>query len=313
MIRANTDPEARPVDDAVAWLLGIGCTASLVSDIPKRGPHRIHVAAQCSSKTRTDSLELVKGRRSRAEEEGIATKLLLNMIAKCCDVGKHLELPLVENEAVESHEFTATQEWRDLLVGERSAVELPLQQQSLREGQPHEHQGPRGIFPGAFNPLHHGHIHMAEVAARRIGGPVEFELSIENVDKPPLDFIEIDERAAQFSSSSLPLWLTRAPTFEKKSQLFPGCTFIVGTDTISRIGQCRYYRDDPAAMEAAIAGIAERGCRFLVFDRLANGKLETLSDLQIPASLRRLCDEVPAVEFRDDVSSTELRRKATGD
>ena len=30
---------------------------------------------------------------------------------------------------------------------------------------------------------------MAEIAARRLKAPVEFELSIENVDKPPLDYL----------------------------------------------------------------------------------------------------------------------------
>ena len=35
---------------------------------------------------------------------------------------------------------------------------------------------------------------MAEIASERLGAPTTFELSIANVDKPPLDFIELDDR-----------------------------------------------------------------------------------------------------------------------
>jgi nicotinic acid mononucleotide adenylyltransferase len=169
---------------------------------------------------------------------------------------------------------------------------------------------PKAVFPGAFNPLHDGHRRMAEIAARRLNEPVQFEISVHNVDKLPLDYTEMELRAAQFDRSRLPLWFTRAPTFEEKSAIFPGATFIVGADTLVRIGQACYYHNDPAAADAAIAEIAERGCRFLVFGRLVHGKFQTLDDLALPASLRKLCDEVPAEEFRADVSSTELRRQA---
>jgi hypothetical protein len=74
-----------------------------------------------------------------------------------------------------------------------------------------------------------------------------------------------------------------------------------------RIGNCRYYGNDPATAEAAIAQIANNGCRFLVFGRLVDGKFQSLSDLALPASFRQLCDEIPCDEFREDISSTKLR------
>ena len=42
-------------------IAGVGCTASLVSDRPKRGAHRIHVAGQTSRFTAVASLELDQG------------------------------------------------------------------------------------------------------------------------------------------------------------------------------------------------------------------------------------------------------------
>jgi len=146
---------------------------------------------------------------------------------------------------------------------------------------------------------------MAALAAARCGQPVTFELSIMNVDKPPLDFIEVADRLEHLTGRQV--LLTRAPTFAAKAKLTPSCVFVVGADTLSRIGDPRYYGGDAAQRDAAITAIANEGCRFLVFGRRTNDRFVTLADLELPGELRQLCDEVPESEFRADVSSTELR------
>jgi nicotinic acid mononucleotide adenylyltransferase len=170
----------------------------------------------------------------------------------------------------------------------------------------------RAIFPGAFNPLHEGHRAMARLAAARLQTPVEFELSIHNVDKPPLDYLEIRDRAAQFAGDAT-LWLSRAPTFEDKSRLFADATFVVGADTIARIADPAYYGDSEPAMLAAIERIAARGGRFLVFGRKAEGRFESLATLNLPPSLLAICDEVPEQQFRADVSSSQIRQTSSAD
>ena len=146
---------------------------------------------------------------------------------------------------------------------------------------------------------------MAQIAAERLGQPVTFELSITNVDKPPLDFIEIADRLEQFAGERV--LLTDAPHFVEKARIAPGCTFVVGVDTIVRIGESKYYDGDAARRDAAIAAIAAAGCRFLVFGRAVQGTFHTLSDVTLPDRLRTLCDEVPESDFREDITSTELR------
>jgi cytidylyltransferase-like protein len=166
---------------------------------------------------------------------------------------------------------------------------------------------PKILFPGAFHPLHDGHRGMAAVASELLSAPVEFEIAIINADKPALDYLEIDQRVRQFAADQ-PLWLTRAPTFVEKSLLFPGVTFIVGADTIGRIAEARFYGDDPRALDRAIQTLARQGCSFLVFGRSVGERFCTLADYELPAALLSLCREVPAARFRNDSSSSALRR-----
>jgi hypothetical protein len=165
----------------------------------------------------------------------------------------------------------------------------------------------RAVFPGEFNPLHVGHRRMAQIAQDLLGMPVEMEISITNVDKPPLDYLEIQRRVTQFEPDQV-VWLSRAARFTEKSRLFPLSTFIVGIDTLRRIAAPRYYGNDPAACQAAIELIASRGCRFLVFGRNLGTGFVTLRDLDLPPKLASLCSEVPPDKFREDISSTSIRR-----
>ncbi len=302
---AQTEPAAAPSVPAAhiasAGYLGLGCTASLATDRPKRGAHRVHLAWQFSTATATYSLELIKGARERADEESLVSQLLLNVLAEAVGVSQRVRLPLWPNESIEHSIVRAPADWQALFVGTTRRV---------YQGPPREANAqPLAVFPGAFNPRHHGHQRMADVAAARLGVPIDHEISIENVDKPPLNFADLQNRSEQFAPDEA-LWFTRAPTFVEKSRLFPGAIFIVGADTVTRIGDPRYYGDDVARRDTALAAIAAAGCRFLVFGRKVGERFETLADVALPPALAALCEGVPADAFRDDVSSTELRRAA---
>ncbi|HEX2474763.1 MAG TPA: hypothetical protein VHK01_08460, partial [Lacipirellulaceae bacterium] len=153
-------------------LRGIGATASLATTRPKRGPHRIHIAWQSAAATVSYSCELPKGERTRAEEENIATQLILTAVCEACGVeGASLVEPSVA-DAVDRRQQYAPPSWTELLLGERTSVAIHGEDSDV-------------LFPGAFNPLHDGHLRMAEVAQAHYGVPVTFELSIANVDKAP--------------------------------------------------------------------------------------------------------------------------------
>lgn len=286
-------PEKNPIE-----LAGVSCTASLATDRQKKGQHRLHIAVQTCQQSSGLSLLLNKGQRSRAEEEEVTKGLLLNEIAALCGVAQRLPVQLLPGEQIERHDSLARPMWRELLLGEIDSVSLP------RADCP----APDTLFPGAFNPFHKGHELMAKIAADMTGSATALEISITNVDKPPLDFAEMDQRTERLTAR-FDLWFTRASTFVAKANLFPGVTFIVGTDTIQRIAAANYYGDDITNRDAAIRSIRDLGCSFLVFGRKQEARFESLRDINLPASLLEICQEVPEDRFRMDISSTEIRQQ----
>ncbi|NOY28651.1 MAG: hypothetical protein GXP28_00320 [Planctomycetes bacterium] len=292
-------------------LVGVGATASLASHRPKRGEHRVHVAVQTATQTVSCSLQLRKdSRRDREQEQWLAAMLILLVTGEACQEDTALACEAMNDQLLKKEPLTtrtqqAEADWVDLLLGKQKYSVVPRQQAKEKDLAVE----PQVIFPGAFNPPHAGHRRMAQMAAAKLGQPVAFELSITNVDKPPLDYVQLHERIEAFQrwDPTAKLLLTDAPTFCSKAARFPGCTFIVGADTIVRIADPRYYHHSLAARDAAIETIANHGCRFLVFGRHREGVFQSLADLNLPAALQTLCEEVVQSEFSEDISSTRLR------
>jgi len=306
--------------------IGLACTGSLVSDRPKKGEHRCYVATQTRTATASWSLVLEKGTRDRRTEETLVGRLILSALASSVGLAQLPALDLRPAENIVAHYAAGDSLLVELLEGKQGVVwSLPGSpaahaglaakseidaQSSLHAAIPVPLSPPAGLLCGAFHPLHFGHRQMREAAARRLGGPVYYEMSIHNVDKPPLDFLSIDRRRAQFSDE--PLALTAAPTFAEKAGVLPGVTFVVGVDTAERIIHQRYYGGSEEGMQTALSRIRDAGCRFLVAGRKIGERFETLGDIQLPAEYAALFTAIPPDEFRADVSSTELRRGEPG-
>lgn len=287
---------ARRARQRAAWLapgrraVGVGCTASLRSDRPKRGDHRAHVAAATDEGVCAWSLTFVKEARSREDEDAVAARLVLNALAESLGVAA-LPIDLLPGEEV----IVERRPTLPLLAGRAVCVEPDGRVRA-------DAAPPPLLLCGSFNPLHHGHLGMMAAASAHLGLPQAFEVSAVNVEKPTLGDDELRRRAAQFAWRA-PLWLTRAPTYIEKAELFPGAVFLVGADTAARVVQPRFYAGD---MLAALGGLRRRGCRFLVAGRVdASGAFLGLDDLAVPETVRDLFAALPG--FRLDVSSTGLR------
>lgn len=277
--------------EAAQPLFGLAVTASLATNRRKRGAHRAHVAIQTASHSFDARFDFSS---TRAREE----RVLVEAIWQCLRDALALPISTLAVDASAQTHTRSPRAWRGLVFGDALAVPLHASQADA----------PPLLLPGSFNPLHRGHQAMMTVAETQLSCTGAYELSVSNVDKPALDFSTLRERAAPFRGrrGAGPLWLTKLPTFIEKARRFPGTTFAVGADTVVRIGAGRYYGGD-RAMRAAVQEMGALGCRFLVFGRLAEDQFLGLSELKLPAALRRLCDCVPEQVFREDLSSTALR------
>lgn len=280
--------------------VAVTTTKNVVSERQGMTARWIHVSVQNIARTISASL-LLLGSRSSREENSIVDRLVLNYVALACGCQDRLAVPLSETDRFFQTWSDGQPEWRDLVRSARQATCVLGPAPSANAPMP------RAVFPGAFNRLHDGHRKMSQIAKELLRCEVAWEVSIENVDKPMLDYTEIAQRVAQFPRSQM-LWLTRAATFVEKSALFPGVTFVVGADTLARIADPLYYGGSARACQAAVEQIAARQCRFLVFGRDGEHGYQTVSNLRLTGTLRALCQEVGPERFRNDVSSTKLRQ-----
>ncbi len=290
---------------AGADLVGLGATAALVSDRPRRGEHRFHIAFANAAGVAHCTCVLAKGRRDRAAEEDLVSRAIVLWLARACGTGAPSPRSLLDADEHEEETVAAPVDPIDrLLAGELDRVTVQPDGQMVLAA-----PLPSVLFPGSFNPVHEGHVSLARIAEELRQQPVAFEISVTNVDKPPLTGETVRRRLAQFAWKS-PVELTRAPTFLEKSRLFPGTIFVVGADTAERLFGPKYYGDDDDRMHKALEEIANSGSRFLVAVRIdAAGRVRGLNDIPVPRRYADLFTEIPEHLFRFDTSSSEIRAR----
>src|SRR5271155_5776711 len=163
-------------------LVGLGATAALVSDRPRKGEHRFHIAFANSAGIAHCTGVMAKGRRDRGAEEDLVSRAIVLWLARACGVAAPSPRSLLDADEHYAETVVASVDPIDrLLAGEVDRVTVqPDGQMMLSAPQP------LLLFPGSFNPLHEGHVLLARVAEELKQQPLAFEISVTNVDKPPL-------------------------------------------------------------------------------------------------------------------------------
>lgn len=296
--RAQTRAQQLAVEDLP--LIGLACTATITTDRPKRGEHRAYIAAWQPERLISYALHLCKGKRNRTEEETVISHLLLNVLAEAMGVEIKLPLALTPEDELTGHLYDFLTMAHRLQAREFDYFGVSADGRLLSSP-------PQALLSGSFNPLHEGHIQLAETAARLLETAVAFECTAVNADKPPLPSDVLLQRLAQFAGR-WPIFASTAPTFVEKARCYPGTTFIVGYDTAVRLLQPRFYQNDLPQMYTALSEIRTRGCSFLVAGRIgSDGIFHDMNDLSLPPGFSDLFQAIPATEFRLDISSTERR------
>ncbi len=286
-------------------LVGLGATAALVSDRPRKGEHRFHIAFANARGVAHCTGVLAKGRRDRGEEEDLVSRAIVLFLAKGCGLTAPSPRSLLDADEFFEETAVAAEDTIDrLLAGALDRVTAQPDGQMILSAPP-----PGMVMPGSFNPIHAGHVSLARVAEDLAQQPVAFEISVTNVDKPPLVGETVRRRLTQFAWKA-PVELTRAPTFLEKSRLFPKAIFVIGADTAERLVAPKYYGGDEDRMHAALEEMATSGNRFLVAVRIdAAARVRVLSDISVPRRYADLFAEIPEHRFRFDTSSSEIRAR----
>jgi hypothetical protein len=285
-----------------APVIGLGLTAAVATDRTRRGADRVHIAVRTSRSASVVSAYFDGHNLTRSDEGIMCDLLALNSILDAAgveqvtfDATHSTSDEVVPDGRVKpsypetSFEFASLPIviWPDGTIADAAAVDM---RNSI-------------IYSGSFAPLHFGHDTIAEWVQIATGKTVMFELAAVNADKSTISLRDLSARASQFRGRWPVIITTGTPLFVDKARQYRGCDFILGVDTAIRLLDRKYYgtRDEYAALFRTLTAL---NTRFYVCDRVQDGVLTTVEQMEVPRAARNLFVRVPC---RVDISSTALR------
>ena len=309
-------------DEAV----GFGITCSLArgpaeGEIRADGSHRehwVHIAFQDRRTTWYYSFDLTKSGMSREEEESECADLVVNMVwlylcGRNWDTfNANIRWPFTDDGNMSEPPM----ELEKLMCGALNIARAlggkrgTLERITEFDGKPYSRDISKFIYPGSFNPIHSGHIDIAKLGMEKTGEKVTFEIAIENPDKPPLDYIDMERRFCDISSECSinkidfeNIIYTRYPLFKDKMMALPAHTFMMGADTAIRFCNEKYGRVVYSLMD-----LDKSGCRIIITERQGYDLTEVKTILAC-----HNVDFISESEYKDDgVSSSKIRNKTNG-
>src|SRR3954451_14274982 len=133
-------------------VVGLGATAALVSDRPRKGEHRFHIAFANAAGIAHCTCVMAKGRRDRAAEEDLASRAIVLWLARACGIAAPSPHSLIDADEHYVETVAASGDTIDqLLMGELDRVTVQPDGQLMLSAPP-----PVVLFPGSFNPMHEG-------------------------------------------------------------------------------------------------------------------------------------------------------------
>lgn len=291
-LELGTDPEKA---------IGYSCCATLVKSNGER-EGRKHIAYICQQTVCSQLVTMYEflEERVREEEESILSNIIVNDIL---DVDEENRLSDREKFLISLESAYDHHKVYDLIFGDESKRNY-----RLFDLDGNKFLGSNSIiFPGSFNYIHDGHAQIVKDAKRTFGKQVYLEISMTNVDKPPLDYIDVlnrtDEilkmgvRDKEFLDALAGVVFSNTPKFYDKIWQYPTSKFLVGADTYNRILDPVY-----GCREGDLADLmTATGSRLVVAERIGH-------TLKSPFYLARYTDHLPLTKVFD-ISSTQIKKE----
>lgn len=273
--------------------VGLGLTASVTSDRPHRGDHRVHICVITDTAVLGYSTVIQKhaeGDPQARYRDGCLCNGLSYILLMEAIFGSMPELKAEgadwTQKAVErfyAHPYFTTEGQR--LVG------APKR---------------KVLMPGAYNPPHEGHHGVAAAVEAVADLPVIYTVTADNPHKGQLSVQDLLKRARMLRGKNR-LFTRGDPLYIDKARMFLDTPIAMGADALERMLDPKWGAD-PAKM---LYEFAQLGTRFYVSARPVNGRVLTLGEVLSATPydadlLSELFFEVPGVW---DASSTEVRAK----
>jgi len=285
--------------------VGFGLTASVASTTTHRGAHRIIAAIFGDDGCWTVEFEIPKG-------EGDEQRKIDGAVADNFGVA-FIEWYFSERNGVTAKEATDLARARILAH--------PYFQADGTRGTLEDIDPKKTVFfPGAYNPLHRGHTESAEACMCKLqigtqglaDRKLVYSTTVNPVHKASLTPAEMLQRAVMMRGKDFVL-TENDPLYVDKARKFPGAWFVMGADSMDRMLDPKWGQP----VKRMVVEMAQLGCHFLVPGRLVpmpDGSQEYMTCDMVrekhEKDLGGMYDHFHEVNFRLDISSTELRAKA---